>query len=178
VNVPAPRRLLAHSPGITKAEEAGACRCLPFAQSGGQLLFYLISQLYERTSALLGSPDQSLRHHRNRKRQLALRKPDQLRRRERYRQNSRQEEVNFGRQLISGKKQNALVAQLSESRMDPREDRSLSELGKDPIGLGQMLDGEGAVSLAFIEKTQDHFSPTDMVAINLKLRVAPNLGNK
>jgi DNA replication protein DnaC len=27
--------------------------CLPFAQSGGQLLFYLVSRLYERTSIIV-----------------------------------------------------------------------------------------------------------------------------
>ena len=70
------------------------------------------------------------------------------------------------------------MAQLSESCMDPCEDRSLSELGKDPIGLGQMLNGEGAISLALVEKAEDHFSATDMMAINIKLRVASNLGNK
>src|SRR5215831_17604211 len=59
------------------------------------------------------SPDPPLRHHRDRKRQLALQKPnrrshsnprsrrlrnpDQLRRRERYRQNSSFERVKIGR---------------------------------------------------------------------------------
>jgi hypothetical protein len=43
-------------------------------------------------------------------------------------------------------------------------------LGKDPIGLGQMLDGEGAVSLAFIEKAEDHFSP-------FKTAKTPNAGS-
>ena len=71
-----------------------------------------------------------------------------------------------------------LVPQLGESRVDPREDWSFSELGKDPISLSQMLDGEGAISLAFVEKAKDHFSATDMMAINIKLRVASNLGNK
>ena len=46
---------------------------LPFSQSGAQLLFHLISKLYENTSLL--SPDASLRHHRNRQRQLALQEP-------------------------------------------------------------------------------------------------------
>ena len=71
-----------------------------------------------------------------------------------------------------------LVSQLSESRVDAREDRSFSELGKDPISLGQVLDGAGAISLAFVEQAKDHFSATDMMAINIKLRVASNLGNK
>ena len=70
---------------------------LPFAQSGGQLLFHLVSRLYERTSTRhhqLGlrrvaerlqrsqddhraarSLDPPLRHHRDRQRQLALQKP-------------------------------------------------------------------------------------------------------
>jgi DNA replication protein DnaC len=30
-----------------------ACRYLPFAQTGGQLLFHLISKLYERTSIIV-----------------------------------------------------------------------------------------------------------------------------
>ena len=70
---------------------------LPFSQSGGQLLFHLISKLYENTSLLITtnlavadapgvrrrqddhrdarSPDPPLRHHRDRQHQLALQKP-------------------------------------------------------------------------------------------------------
>jgi hypothetical protein len=69
---------------------------LPFSQSGGQLLFHLISKLYENTSLLITiispspigatvrrrqndsharSPDAPLRHHRDRQRQLALQEP-------------------------------------------------------------------------------------------------------
>ena len=71
---------------------------LPFAQSGGQLLFHLISRLYEQTSVIDDDqpgvrrmaqrlwrrqddhrsprpPDPSLRHRRNRQRKLALQEP-------------------------------------------------------------------------------------------------------
>jgi IstB-like ATP binding protein len=70
---------------------------LPFAQAGGQLLFHLISRLYERTSIIVTKispsvngpaslatqsdhlaarpPHASLRHRRNRQRELALQEP-------------------------------------------------------------------------------------------------------
>jgi IstB-like ATP binding protein len=45
-------------------------------QAGGQLLFYLVSRLYERTSIIITSNlDPPLRNHRNQQRKLALQEP-------------------------------------------------------------------------------------------------------
>ena len=63
-------------------------------------------------------------------------------------------------------------------RLDPSENGSFSELGKDTPCFSQMLDGKRAFSPTFIKKAKDHFSATDMMAIRVKLRVASNLGNK
>ena len=77
---------------------------LPFSQPGGQLLFHLISKLYENTSLLITTnsgirrlaagvrrreddhrharpPDPSLRHHRDRQHQLAVQEPQLSKRR-------------------------------------------------------------------------------------------------
>jgi len=54
----------------------------------------------------------------------------------------------------------------------------LSELGNDSLRLGQVLNGECALSPTFVKKAKDHFSATDMKAIKVKLRVIANLGDK
>ena len=47
------RRALAANPRLTAAERDIGLGYLPFAQSGGQLLFHLVSRLYERTSIIV-----------------------------------------------------------------------------------------------------------------------------
>ena len=48
-------------------------------------------------------------------------------------------------------------AQFCKRRFDPREYRRLSELRKDPLCLGQMLNGERALFLGFVQQAEDHF---------------------
>ena len=44
-----------------------------------------------------------------------------------------------------------LLPQLRARRLDPREDRGLSELGKNALCLGQMLKREGALFLGLVK---------------------------
>ena len=46
------------------------------------------------------------------------------------------------------------------------------------LRFGQMPDGAGALSPALVKQAEDHLGATDVMAIDVKLRVAPNLGNK
>ena len=71
----------------------------------------------------------------------------------------------------------ALRSQFCKRRLDPRENGSFTELGKDAPCFSQMLDGKGTFSPTFIKKAKDHFCATDMMTIGVKLRVASNLGN-
>ena len=49
-----------------------------------------------------------------------------------------------------------LLSQFRESRLDPRECRYLSELGKDALCLGQMLNCESALFLGFVKQAENH----------------------
>ena len=54
----------------------------------------------------------------------------------------------------------------------------MSELRKDSLRFGQMPDGAGALSPAFVKQAKDHFGATDMMAIDIELRVVPDLRNE
>ena len=84
----------------------------------------------------------------------------------------------FGPHCRSAGRTTARSPKLRQGRIDPSENGSFTELGKDAPCFSQMLDGKGAFSLTFIKKAKDHFSATDMMTIRVKLRVASNLGNK
>ena len=64
-----------------------------------------------------------------------------------------------------------LLAQFRESRIDPREHRGLSELGKDALSLGQMLKGEGTLFLDLVKQPKNHFRVANMVPIRIETRI-------
>src|SRR4029077_19142225 len=55
-----------------------------------------------------------------------------------------------------------LLLQFRESRIDPRQDRSLSELREDTLCLSQMLKREGTLFLDLVKQAQNHLCAANM----------------
>jgi hypothetical protein len=66
------------------------------------------------------------------------------------------------------------LSQFRKCSLDPREYRSLSELGEYPLCLGQMLKRERTPFLGFIQQSEDHLRTTYMKPSSIKMRVGQN----
>jgi hypothetical protein len=59
------------------------------------------------------------------------------------------------------------VPQFRERRFDAREYWGLSELGKYPVCLGEMLEGKRTLFLGLIKKTKDHMDAAYVMSLGI-----------
>ena len=57
------------------------------------------------------------------------------------------------------------IIRVPQSGVDPREHRGLSELRKDPLCLGQMLNRKGAFFLGLVEQAENHFRAANIMPL-------------
>ena len=65
----------------------------------------------------------------------------------------------------------ARLSEFRERRFDPRKHRCLSELGTDPLRLGQMLYGECAFLLGFVKQAENHLRAANKIPCGIEMRI-------